>query len=1599
MVKPAETFIEETRRLAGIAREKGEAARGKAITSEELRGMATQPSDKPAVRFGEVEQELQPGPRFRPKPRQVEDPQAYYDDQKHLIEVLRQGKGFPKPSSPQGAFAPYGPDLAEATAWENVHWVYWQAEGILKQFQEFSPEEYETLVGSGKEVTVASPAGNPLHALTDALQDIGKEKGDDLTAYLATDDGFVDLLEQTVLAELAPEVRREMSALAPGQTLGPMARENIPGPLGEFIGTTLEVALDPMLWGMVAVFPPAGLAAKGGLITTIAVGAAGGEQLAEVAGLDPALGQLVGAVGLPTAAFGVRGVMAARQAARTAEMKLAQHEAFLAGATKMWHGTVEPSAQVLRRGTFWRPTPIGRGTFKGVYLSDSEAVATSAANVSARTSRQAAAVLEAEIPADLRLATEVHELAVRRALKIPGSLPGDMEKVQAELINRGFGGVRISGGRVVIFDETMVRMAGTKPPSLTPPARRGRPPRVLPAEVEGRLMPETPTLANMEQAISQPTVTRRVYRRIHQVTGRIPVLSKLHIPINPSALLTEPFRRSTAAYNALLDVMDATTRQGLMYLYRLGTPFKIDANGMVRNVVAKPGSKGRHIYDVLDRGETWYALTPAQRRWRNVYTRLLDEALGDYKAAGGDPKLLGFGPGEHYIPRSVVGKAGIDKLRRAMLEGRRIGGKRSFERPRLHEFAIDFVAEGGVYETDPLAVLQTTLNAMRASTADTQLIRALSLEGVPARSLIPADVLRAPRLAQGALDRLVRLEKFVNNPASRMPTFKGDPTLTGIRNEVRGLWDQLRAGKLTQVEYRAAVSPHRANISGTKKLLTQARVQANREVNDRLLRIRNSLIAEEGGAVPPQAFNFPEDSFAVGRLDSARWPQLRDTLFPADILREVDRAVGDVGTKWGAAAQRIGDIQRTVGAGADLNFPFLQGLPLLARNPERWAKAVLNSYRTVGQPKWGAEYMLRQANKFPEVWADYLKYSRQMGEQEWFQAVRQGGMLHKVPGAKQFYGRIGMSFDTFLDVARWEWFSSMHATAAREGVWGLEQLGAITRNGTGTLSTRGLGIGLTQRQIEGGFVFFASRYTRSAFALTFDAMQGGIRGSEARRALVNLLTGGTVAYTGIALALGQTPNLNPSEAGFMSVRVGDNWVGLPGIFRAMMRTVGFSIAAAKDDPSVFFDPRRTMDNPVFRFWRSRASPVSGRSIDIITGRDYIGRPTRSDWGDFQDLATGTLTPFVVDTFLESRGSMATRGKVVLGEYFLGRSTPVSPHQVRNEEVFKWATENGVMVHDVEGKEFVPSEYGQLPESERNRFNTEKPRFTNEVMRWRLANKRVWSAVDKISAETLSRLNGAGDRFRDSGNGGVYRQERASILERDREAKEVFFEANPADFEVKTQEQKWLQDYQENVIKASLDPLTEEPDWELQEELDRLWRRENGDEASKFINREYMASLDPTDGQFRADRIFLGDYWDLLDGVWSEEGIEAAGGLPGLADGRSAHNFRSPREYVLALQAEMYNEFKQSGLPAGLRSLKTGSAKDDPTLAERFGIKQMRSERAREAATTVADFMVREFYFFRAEIRNNFLKENIDYLPVLRRWDYLDVPQELEPYLP
>jgi len=404
-----------------------------------------------------------------------------------------------------------------------------------------------------------------------------------------------------------------------------------------------------------------------------------------------------------------------------------------------------------------------------------------------------------------------------------------------------------------------------------------------------------------------------------------------------------------------------------------------------------------------------------------------------------------------------------------------------------------------------------------------------------------------------------------------------------------------------------------------------------------------------------------------------RHPVFRDLIFDKDVVSIVEEHLADKGSKWIRDLGAVSSISRMLTAALDFSAPFIQGLAVLGRKPLIWGKSTLRQFDFFLNPENLQKYMTK-----PEVMAIRAERFAAGGSMQGFEFFESMlpmqqvvGKVPKVGGAlqtivRQTYGRGEAAFSGFGEVARNEMWAALKKPTMGEVE--LRELARTIDRMTGVMSSKALGIRMTQGDLEGAFVFFAPRYTRASLSYVADIFKGGMSGAEARKSLAGLMASGTAMYYGICRATGQEPNFDPSSAKFMTIQVDEDRVGIGGMLYGLAR-LGANLVGM-DSPTDLLKLDR-FDNPFIKFMYAKSSPLTGLIVGAaIEQRNYFGEPfeTTSDWAKF--LAEKVM-PFATQQVLEDeRVTVAGVGTQLAGM----RTFPMSDWDRRNEIRDKLAQE-------------------------------------------------------------------------------------------------------------------------------------------------------------------------------------------------------------------------------------------------------------------------------------------------------------------------------------
>jgi len=765
-------------------------------------------------------------------------------------------------------------------------------------------------------------------------------------------------------------------------------------------------------------------------------------------------------------------------------------------------------------------------------------------------------------------------------------------------------------------------------------------------------------------------------RKVAAKLGQVPLLKQTIILGNPSAIVESPIKKGWIVYNRLLEQGDRLAGQTTSWVNREGNPFVKDAIGNVTNVTAKEAGRSLHWNDVFQHPQR-YNLSPEQLRYRDDWVGAIKQASAQLKAEGVPFKELLIKDGD-YVPRIVRGKGEVDKIRGDIARG--IGVRQAFQKTRIHELVEEGINNKVRYEVDDLAVLSTTIRAGFKTIADKRLIDQLLPLGIPEKALVPKSITDA--VGYWASQRTAGNNLFrVAQDALLGKTEIASSTLIALNKRFPGIRTWLRVtplGKKTgpQALYKLGVTPKQLF-----ELKAEAR-QLLKEANTKWSSLRKSQTrAREWAKTTPwvkgKTFGLPDEFVGVSRVGMTV-PGLRAQVFPREIADQINKLFAPQGNRLAGKLSEAAAVPRFMMTGFDLGIATLHLLPHMLTKPQVWAKAMLDSFEIMIKP--GARDAIRSQHS--RTFQKMIRYGVPVAEGvEYMEAAKTGGMLARVPviGAvskpfvRQFEGGIEMAM-----VYMWE---SMEKSALRYGVREAAKKGLTgsarrevvdiafrdladhIKKITGVMSSKHLGIGLTQRQIESAAIWLAPRYTKSFVGLVTDIFQGGLRGKLARDSMSKMLSYGVLAHIFIAKSLGQEPNLDPRSGKFLTVEIAGQNAGPGTVYVAGARTLAMVATQAATDPGGFIK-WDTRDNTLLRVVRSRTSVLTGAAWDTITGKNYIGEPIDTPLEFTKEVLLGNMVPFWAEQYISDYPR--PNEWAWIGEIAGLRTWPLQIWELRNE---------------------------------------------------------------------------------------------------------------------------------------------------------------------------------------------------------------------------------------------------------------------------------------------------------------------------------------------
>lgn len=322
------------------------------------------------------------------------------------------------------------------------------------------------------------------------------------------------------------------------------------------------------------------------------------------------------------------------------------------------------------------------------------------------------------------------------------------------------------------------------------------------------------------------------------------------------------------------------------------------------------------------------------------------------------------------------------------------------------------------------------------------------------------------------------------------------------------------------------------------------------------------------------------------------------------------------------------------------------------------------------------------------------------------------------------------------------------------------QVDAFINEFRGLLNTTRLGISSGQRPIERALVL-APQYNRAIGALMWDVAlglvgKGGLRGQLARDAVAKGTAAIMAMTVAISYALGESEeeiieHLNPMSTNFMTWDIAGQRVGPGSKVRSLLYTFGKMTKSPED--SAYH---------ASRFIQGNFSPFVGTSMEIITGKNYMGDPTRDGLPSLTRTILGeNLLPIWVQSVALEGGDFSGRVTRGMAEFAGMRGYPAGAYM----ELRDLQDELSQKQYGVSWEELGMRPDGMALQMRITRESTELQELNKtaaeESEKFARSEQLVWNEygrrVDRIGNMVTQELRQASLQFEATGDGSQLRE--------------------------------------------------------------------------------------------------------------------------------------------------------------------------------------------------------------------------------------------------
>lgn len=965
--------------------------------------------------------------------------------------------------------------------------------------------------------------------------------------------------------------------------------------------------------------------------------------------------------------------------------------------------------------------------------------------------------------------------------------------------------------------EPMGKAPAKAPPPEKPPAPVTYPNAPEPSDDLSKVMPDLQKPDDIIRIASTPDAGKRL--------ANLPVIKNIMKVLNPAAVAHTPAEKYIVIRAHLFDEVDQKTAGIMALLNRLGMAKDVFGGEDSVGLIKSGKLQGKSLLEIATYPDK-YDLTTEQKAWLDQADQIEKAKLQALRRNDIEVNELEFEEGGRYAGRRVFAKTGKDgemlDVRYVGAAPRRPGAKVSFEKPRYFENSEDAIKAGYRYLPYDESLALNVKGAYRRI-GDKQVADWLLTQvpwrttGAPEELVLAAEAakskLNTSRQMLAALNRAIRGDRGIT-PKTFQRASGVYPEVSERLSQVvarvqQGIQDTGDEVKSLTNELKVIVDNNRLSYSEAVSTRARAREKAMR-------------VGWEEGAVPAPAF--------AGKIFTGE--EAKD--LTRTIMQEIDPNLSRALT----AVNKVNAVSRYFMLSGDMSPMMIQLIFLAGENPKIYGKAFSGALRAMFSTKFQSRYI---ANNKQIIDMSPNLIIPVSGSTEFTEAMARGGFFRMKPikwvGAGLEFGQ--RFFETSLTVAGIELKKAyLHTVKNAKDNADLDQWINEFR---GLTSSARIGVPASQRQQETA-ALLAPRYNRAIAGLFSDVFRGGIRGHRSRIALARGFTALAAMALAISVAKGEdweeiTDHFNPNSPNFFTWEIAGQHVGPGSKARAVIRLFAQSISNPDDLLQL------SMDNPVLRFVRSNLSPVVGNSIDILTGRNYIGEPVRPDILTFgKEVFARNLMPLTLESILFEGGNIGER--LVRGAaQFLGmRSYPLTEWDIltnlrkryaQSDFGTKYEELNGEQMRELETKHFdLKDQYDKAKAESAEKGKPEEKFYYNAVKDFR--DVRDKSMEDLATAYKAGKINKK-----------QYDSERGYIRPYYSGAMAALWKARETlDSNSVQKQEKWIAENQKPEDKAVDEYLARREELISKSELPRDWdaiEKELGTFLEKYpqITREYV----------------------------------------------------------------------------------------------------------------------------------------------------------------